>query len=117
MNSTLRISTIAAVASLAFASSAFAATTLRTADFSQGPVRMGQAAETYAAAATKSVNVRTFDSVAKSGMAEPAAPMGNTAVRAFDFKNAGAVSITQDGPMAAKSVGKARVATRSAARG
>jgi hypothetical protein len=97
MNTTLRISTLAAVASLALVSSVHAESTVRTVDFSNGPARVGQAAETYAAAASKAVNTRTFDTVAKSGQAEPVAPVGAAAVRQFDFANAGAVVITQDG--------------------
>ncbi|MCU0868132.1 MAG: hypothetical protein MUF30_00815 [Burkholderiales bacterium] len=99
MNTLLRLSTLATVATLAFTTGAHAATSVRTTDFSRTPTRVGQAADTVAPAASRALGARVFDTPASVGQIDVRTST-TQAVGAFDFAAPRAVTITQEGPKA-----------------
>jgi hypothetical protein len=99
MNTLLRLSTLATVATLAFTTGAHAATSVHTTDFSRSPARIGQAADTVEPTASRALAARVFDAPARAGQVD-ARTSTTRAVGAFDFAAPRAVTITQEGPKA-----------------
>jgi hypothetical protein len=101
MNTTLRTAIVAITVSFAAASTAFAATSIRTLDYSSSAPRIGQAAELAMSTSTSALHARTFAAPVRATQADIVTSPGTATVGHFDFKSTGDVVITQDGPMGA----------------